>query len=414
MTWKVEDVESHKEGLTDIQREDWVRIANLSLEKCKSETTAIKTANSAIEKNLTFETFIESQTFNLEGIEIFSVGKWNGDAYSQKDIDAIISSFGKVGFEPPLKLGHNKEQEAEILKDGQPALGWVEKLYSEGGKLLADFSHVPLRLYEAVKRKNYKNISAEIYMNFDFNGEKFSRVLRAVSLLGADIPAVGGLKGIVELYTKEGESASGDEFTVFYTKDDTTNKEAEKMEKDELEKQLKKEQEARELAEKEAKEAKDAREASDKEAKEAKAELAQREAEIRLKENDKVIEELKKEGKILPSFEEEAKALLSSASDVKCFTYSHEGKTLELSQRETIVRFFNALGKQVDFGERGKGGGAGGDDSYTTRKEAGEELHKRATELMNQDSNVKTYSEATERILNADPDLKLAYASKGK
>ena len=410
--WSPEEFKELTKDYSKEEAKSWIDAANKSFDefaKTKPVPESMKLAREAADKII--KELKANQTFNLEGVEIFSVGKWNGDAYTQKDIDAIISSFGKVGFEPPLKLGHNKEQEAEILRDGQPALGWVERLYTEGGKLLADFSHVPLKLYEAMKRKNYTNISSEIYLNFDFNGAKFSRVLRAVSLLGADIPAVGGLKGIVELYSKEGKNASSDEFKIYITKEDKSNEEAEKMEKAELEKQLAEEKKAREASEKALKEANEAKAASDKEAENAKAELAQKEADVKLKENDSIIKELKKEGKIIPAFEEEAKALLISASETKCFTYSHEGKTLELSQRETVIRFFNALGKQISFKEHGKGGGGGGgDDSYSTRKEAGEEVHKRATELMKEDSNIKTYSEATQRILNSDPDLKAAYA----
>lgn len=416
MPWKVEDVERHKKGLTDHQKETWVKVANSAFASCQKagredcDASAIRQANSVVEKNMTFEEFKAEQTFNIEKVEIFSVGKWNGDVYTQDDLDAMVAAFDKVGFQPPLKLGHNKEQEREIHRDGQPALGWVERLTTKGGKLLADFSHVPQKLYEAIKRKNYTTISSEIYMNFDFNGKEFSKVLRAVSLLGADIPAVGGLEQIVDLYTKEGDHASSEDYKFYTTKEENLNEEAEKMEKEELERKLTEEKKAKEAAEKALKKAEDEKALSIKDTEKAKAELAKVQAEATLKETDTLIETLKKEGKIIPAFEEEAKALLMSASNTKCFTYSHEGKTVELSQRETVIRFFNALGKQVDFGEKGKAGGSAGDDDYTNRKEAGDELHKRATELMEKDSNIKTYSDAQTKVLNADSDLKAAYA----
>ena len=51
------------------------------------------------------------QTFNINGIEIFSEGKWNGDTYNKEDLENMVSSFGKTGFEPPVKLGHNESNQ---------------------------------------------------------------------------------------------------------------------------------------------------------------------------------------------------------------------------------------------------------------------------------------------------------------
>jgi len=404
MDFELTKIECYIKDFSEEEKTLWIKTAKKHFNEGNQKLdVAIEKANQAVKD------FKAEQTFNIEEVEIFSVGKWNGDSYTQKDLDAMVAAFEDVGFQPPLKLGHNKEQEKEIHQDGQPALGWVEKLSTKGGKLLADFSHVPQKLYEAIKRKNYTTISAEIYIDFDFNGAKFSKVLRAVSLLGADIPAVGGLEQIVDLYTKEGEHASSDDYKIYFTKDEDTNKEAEKMEKAELEKKLAEEKVAREASDKALKKSEDEKALSEKATKEAEAKLAEVQAEAKLKGTDTLIETLKKEGKLTPAFEEEAKALLMSASDTKCFTYKADGgKAVELSQRETVERLLNALGKQVDFGEKGKAGGDGS-DNYTTKKEAGDEVHKRVTELMKSDSNIKSYSEASKKVLDADPDLKKAY-----
>jgi len=45
----------------------------------------------------------------IKGIEIFRVGTWNGDHYTTKDLDDMVDAFGRVGFQPPVILGHVKE-----------------------------------------------------------------------------------------------------------------------------------------------------------------------------------------------------------------------------------------------------------------------------------------------------------------
>lgn len=137
--------------------------------------------------------------------EIFSVGKWNGDDYTKADLQAMVDNFTKLKDEvkPPVKLGHNDKQ----LKDGQPAMGWVESLSLKGDKLIARLSGVPELIYTAIKQGLYKRVSSEIYWNYKKGEEKFSRVLAGVALLGADIPAVSNL---ADLQAFLSQSASND------------------------------------------------------------------------------------------------------------------------------------------------------------------------------------------------------------
>lgn len=203
MPWTVQDVDKHKKGLTDKQKELWVRVANSVLERCQKEggqdceASAIRQANSVVEKNMSYDDWVKEykiqQTFNLHGVEIFAAGTWNGDTYTEKDLDEMVTAFKEVGFEPPLKLGHQE-------KDGQPAFGWIDRIYRQGKKLLADFKELPQKVYEALKRGNYKRVSAEIYWNYRKGEKVFPRVLKAVALLGGDIPAVTDLEAIGNLY----------------------------------------------------------------------------------------------------------------------------------------------------------------------------------------------------------------------
>ncbi|HAI44101.1 MAG TPA: hypothetical protein DCM40_41375, partial [Maribacter sp.] len=67
-------------------------------------------------------------------------------------------------------------------------------------KLLADFKEIPQVLYDAMKRGNYKRVSSEIYWNYTNNGSVLDRVLKAVAILGTEIPAVTNLEAIENLY----------------------------------------------------------------------------------------------------------------------------------------------------------------------------------------------------------------------
>ena len=61
---------------------------------------------------------------------------------------------------------------------------------------MANFLKVPKKIYDVIKAGAYKHISSEIYLDYP----KVGKVLRAVALLGADIPAVKGLDGVEALY----------------------------------------------------------------------------------------------------------------------------------------------------------------------------------------------------------------------
>ena len=128
--------------------------------------------------------------------EIFSVGTWNGDKYTVKDLQELADNFSALNGEikPPIKLGHNDDGINKTVSDGQPALGWAEGLFVKGNKLIASFKKVPEVVYEAIKKGLYRRVSSEIYMKYKSKtGKIYGKVLAGVALLGADIPAVKDL-----------------------------------------------------------------------------------------------------------------------------------------------------------------------------------------------------------------------------
>lgn len=137
----------------------------------------------------------------LYGAEIFAVGTWNGNTFTSQDLDAITTAFDALGLSGriPLKFGHNSDQP---LTDGQPALGWVSRVYRQGDKLLADFIDMPTSIYEMVRAGMYKFVSIELLKNVKADTRTIPWVLDAVALLGADQPAVGTLKDLQSLTLK--------------------------------------------------------------------------------------------------------------------------------------------------------------------------------------------------------------------
>lgn len=123
----------------------------------------------------------------VRGVEIFATGTHNGDEYTEKDLDDMIEAFKKLDYRPAIKVGHTKD------KPGAPSYGWVTNLRKIGTKLVADFESMHDTVLEALRNRSYDRVSSEIYFNLKRGGNVFRRALKAVALLGSEIPAVANL-----------------------------------------------------------------------------------------------------------------------------------------------------------------------------------------------------------------------------
>lgn len=144
----------------------------------------------------------------LLGREIFAVGKWNGMEFTEADLDDIVANFEALSdiHKVPLKFGHNDEQP---ITDGQPALGWVSRVFRQGNKLFADLTDLPKTVFEAVKKKLYRTVSIELLFDVDHKGQRYGHVFDAVALLGADHPAVNTLEDLDALLASRSEFTGG-------------------------------------------------------------------------------------------------------------------------------------------------------------------------------------------------------------
>lgn len=137
---------------------------------------------------------------SIKGVEIFAVGTHNGDTYTEADLDAMVAAHRELDFRPAVKVGHTKD------KPGAPAYGWVANLRRAGTKLLADFTDLHDSVVDAIRQKQYDNVSSEIYFNLKRGGKTFHRALKAVALLGAEVPAVANLVPLHKMeFAAEGE-----------------------------------------------------------------------------------------------------------------------------------------------------------------------------------------------------------------
>jgi len=161
----------------------------------------------------------------LEGAEIFeSGGPWNGLYFTDADLDGIVSSFQTLGLagHVPLKWGH---QGQDARTDGEPALGWVQKVYRQGSKLMADFTNVSNAVMEAIRSGAYRFVSVELLKNVMAGNRKIPWILDAVALLGATPPAVGTLSPL-----KASRTAFNFEDMVSFTRPQETDEDMETKE----------------------------------------------------------------------------------------------------------------------------------------------------------------------------------------
>lgn len=132
----------------------------------------------------------------MKGVEIFKVGKWRDSlgrpvTADNALVDQIVENFGSLnsvpGFNVPIKLGHND-------RVGEPAYGWVSDLSNNDGVLTAEFEDVDPAIVDAIRKRSYNAVSIELAPRVEFDGKTFRNVLSGVALLGAEWPAVKGLK----------------------------------------------------------------------------------------------------------------------------------------------------------------------------------------------------------------------------
>jgi hypothetical protein len=312
------------------------------------------------------------ETVDVDGVEIFKSGTWNGDKYTDEDLDEMVCAHNEIGakLKPYVKLGHDNGQ-ALLQKDGYPSAGWIKKLYRTGNTLFADLGSVPKKIKSLIDSKAYGRISPEIYWNAEIGGKKYKRAVKAMALLGGNTPAVTELNDFINLYTENNNVNA--EFIKLCSsyEGDTIMDEKQYADKiSELETQVK------EYSAKNS---------------DLQLQLEKIEIEKLYSEANSILDAAEKEGKIVPA---QRSALMALATDKGLKSYSSDGKSIEGSGLDFVKSVIENSPKVVDFSEASKQNVPEKSKNYSAMDETerGEELDKRA-KVYSKENNV-TYKEA--------------------
>jgi hypothetical protein len=345
----------------------------------------------------------------IDGVEIFAVGRWKGNKtvdVTPADLDAMVNSFNELnavteGFRPPLKLGHTEQQKFWGGKSGMPALGFVEKIWRVGDKILANFIDMPDALIDMVKRRLYNTVSIEMYSSIEHAGRKFSNVLSAVALLGAELPAV---KGLQELSAVLFEGAAPELKLEFSEKISMfTQEQVDSLIKAAVDKAVAefqaKQADALKALNAEVADLKTKFEDATKGKVTAETALSTFKADAEAKAIVAVVDKAVEDGKILPKQKDDVIAMATALGGNKIKMGNDEKSGVDI-----VTAFIDGLPKKVEFGERGKG-----NDGKVTA--ASDKLAKAVAAKMSADPKL-AYDTAVRVVLAEDADLKAAYFSE--
>jgi len=147
----------------------------------------------------------EGKSYAIKSMPVFKIGLHHDTPYTLADLDEIVKNTNALLkaklIDPPIKLGHDENQKM-LQADGYPAGGYVQNIERMGDELFVDVDDMPDKLYQCIKKRAYKHISPEIYENYPHpvTKENMGKVLKAVAVLGADIPEVKGLGDILNMF----------------------------------------------------------------------------------------------------------------------------------------------------------------------------------------------------------------------
>lgn len=248
-------------------------------------------------------------------MEVFRAGEHVSSSGARRewkvdDLVRMAEAYNPESHQAPIVVGHPK--------DDDPAFGWVKALKVNGNTLLALPDQVAPEFAELVKAGRYKKRSISLYPD---------GTLRHVGFLGAQPPAVKGLKDI----EFAGSAADTYEFA--------DEEEAEMTEVERLQQELAEEKKKREQAEGKAAA--------------AETNYAELQAKAKKREIDAFIDSGIKEGKILPAWKDQGLAEFMGALEGQEETYEFsEGK--KEAPVEWFKRFIDSFAEHPLFKEMAK------------------------------------------------------------
>lgn len=336
------------------------------------------------------------------GIEIFRAGTHRDDAgnthtFTRAQLEEMAATYNATLREAPLTVGHPK--------DNLPAYGWVQRVFiNEAGNLAIDPHQVDPAFAEMVKGGRFKKRSASFYPpNAPHNPTPGRWYLRHVAFLGAQPPAVAGLKDIG--FAEFGDLAEAISFSetasAIAPASAPTQPQEQPMsdaDKAELER-LRAESKAKDDALAKANAEKDAAEQRARQALADATSYAERAAADRRAGFVSFAEAEIKAGRLLPKDKNTAIAALETlAGAEKPLSFAEGSTTTQVTPLEMCAWLQGHMSSRtaaVSFGEMAGGSGDGG--GFDARGKTDEEIDKAARRYQAEHPNVN-YAEALTQV----------------
>lgn len=282
-------------------------------------------------------------------IEIFRPGVLIDDAgvertFTAADIKAMADGYDPALREAPLCVGHPESN--------LPAYGWVARLaVNDAGRLVMDHRQVEPQFAEMVATGRFKKRSAAFYPpQHPSNPKPGTWYLRHVAFLGAQPPAVSGLKDI--------QFADADQGCVCFSEGDPQqpNHTTQELSMDEKERLAKAEAEAAA-----AREAQARAEAAAAEANAALAKFAEQQRQGRHAAHVQFAEAQMKAAVLTKPEADALPGVLDVLADAAPVEFAEAGATKKIAPGDWLQGFIAARKPLVQFGEFAPAGGPDAD-----------------------------------------------------
>lgn len=334
---------------------------------------------------------------SIPNVEIFKKGIWKGKKFTEDDLDEIVNNFGRVGFTPPVKLGHTRDPSAR-------AFGKVQNVRKEGDTIIADFQDVPFRIADTIKEKGFDSVSVEMHPELERNGKKLGRTLMAAALLGAHPPAVDGLKPV-----SESVQFNEEEVDVFVYNQDKEIDDMSEETKEQDNQDLQQLREEKEQLEKELKEYKENYQEGSKvseDLQETKKQLAQLQ-EQRRKDEVEALSSKVNIPSVRPYVEAFADWATLQPSD-QTYNFSEGEQTVEKHPKDIVTDFIEHINQSSQWIFKEHSSDSTIDSRDAAEKGAGEKLDELTQQRMSNQG--EDYAEAFNNVLSENPQLASEYA----
>lgn len=321
-----------------------------------------------------------------DGIEIFRPGRHTDDQgiahhFSEADVDGMAASYNPALREAPLTVGHPK--------DNLPAYGWVKAVSRNAAGVLAITPHnVEPQFAEMVADKRFPKRSASFYPPQAPNNPTPGKwYLRHVAFLGAQPPAIAGLK---DIQFSEDDAGGAVSFSEIETAPSTPQESLSMTEAEikAMQEQLAAEKKAREEAE--AKAAAEAKRATAAEA--ATASFAEKAKAERTAGYVSFAESQVTAGRLLPKDKDMAVATLNALADAQPVEFAEGDATRKVSPAQWLQDLITKAQPAVSFGEFAPGHAAGQVQPGAAKGKSDAEIDQAAKAYMRQ--HKVDYSEA--------------------